>query len=289
MSGVICVKGLKLFGKHGVFAPERENGQAFIIDVECRLDIAEAAVGDAYAKTVCLNQICHAISDVSKQGPYNLIETFADKIADGLLAKFPTISAVDAVVYKPDAPVDFEITHTCVRVSRRRAYRVALGLGSNVGDKLANLQRAIGYLKTTLDLRIDRVSSFYQSAPHGPIVQDDFVNMCVVGQTYLEPHALLDVVKRLELDMGRTPSAHWGPREIDIDILCHGHCALETQDLTLPHPQMFNRAFVLIPLAEIAGDWVISGSNVSEHLSTNSAQDGHCKAVFLYESEDSGS
>jgi 2-amino-4-hydroxy-6-hydroxymethyldihydropteridine diphosphokinase len=96
------------------------------------------------------------------------------------------------------------------------------------------------------------MSSLYRTAPVGVTDQPDFLNLAVQAETVLEPHELLTLVKRVERDIGRRPTFRWGPRVVDIDILLYGDRVLETPELTIPHPQMSNRAFVLVPLAEIA-------------------------------------
>ena len=105
-------------------------------------------------------------------------------------------------------------------------------------------------------IELAAVSRFYRTAPWGKIDQDWFVNACALGRTRLEPEALLERIKALEVELGRAPAERWGPRVIDIDLIAYGDVTLKTERLTLPHPELFNRAFVLVPLAEIAPDLV---------------------------------
>ena len=137
--------------------------------------------------------------------------------------------------------------------------RVALALGSNVGDKANNLRRALRAIGSEPGIELTAVSRFYRTAPWGKTDQDWFVNACALARTNLKPEALLERVKRLEVELGREPTERWGPRVIDIDLIAYGDVALRTERLTLPHPELFNRAFVLAPLAEIAPDLVIGG------------------------------
>lgn len=136
---------------------------------------------------------------------------------------------------------------------------VFLSLGSNLGDRLANLRDARRRLERKV--RIDRVSSVYDTDPVGYEDQPAFLNAVVQGWTDLEPMPLLDFVKDVEEEMGRVPTLYWGPRLIDIDILTYGRMRIETLDLVIPHPEMLKRAFVLVPLAEIAPHFNIPGAS----------------------------
>jgi 2-amino-4-hydroxy-6-hydroxymethyldihydropteridine diphosphokinase len=127
---------------------------------------------------------------------------------------------------------------------------VYLGLGSNLGDRDAYLRAAIGKLAELLHL--ERVSSVYESEPLLVVDQPLFHNLACAGKTPLDPFSLLRALKRIESDLGRVPGPRYGPRVIDIDLLLLDDVVLTTPELTIPHPAMLQRAFVLIPLAEIA-------------------------------------
>jgi 2-amino-4-hydroxy-6-hydroxymethyldihydropteridine diphosphokinase len=145
-----------------------------------------------------------------------------------------------------------------------KATEVGLGLGSNIGDRPANILRALELLETRHVLKVTAVSSIYSTLPWGYIEQDVFANACALAQTELDPASLLAAIKAVEAEMGRKETIRWGPRLIDIDILFYGGQALATPDLVLPHKEIFNRAFVLIPLAEIAPDLILDGRSVRE-------------------------
>lgn len=127
---------------------------------------------------------------------------------------------------------------------------VFLALGTNLGERAANLDRARQELSKVVE--IDRKSSIYETPPWGVTDQPAFLNQVLAGRTMLVPQELLAAVKQIEKDMGRVPSVRFGPRLIDIDILLYGNTLLNTPELTIPHPRMFERAFVLVPLLEIA-------------------------------------
>ena len=141
---------------------------------------------------------------------------------------------------------------------------VYLGLGSNLGNRRDNLDRALDFLSQRL--RIGKVSSIYDTEPVGNINQPRFLNLVCQAYTTLSPIELLALVKGIENKLGRVPSKSNAPRPIDIDILFYGDQVIETPELIVPHPRLAERAFVLIPLAEIAPELVhpVSGKTIEE-------------------------
>jgi 2-amino-4-hydroxy-6-hydroxymethyldihydropteridine diphosphokinase len=140
---------------------------------------------------------------------------------------------------------------------------VYLSLGTNIGDRKANLREAIKQLAAK-GINVIRVSGVYETEPVGKKDQPFFLNICVEASTELMPFALLDSVKGIEASMGRTPSAvKWGPRIIDIDILFYSNIMLQTDRLAIPHNEIKNRRFVLVPLAELAPDLIHPGNEKS--------------------------
>ena len=127
---------------------------------------------------------------------------------------------------------------------------IYLGLGTNLGDRIANLDQAIESL--TERVEITGVSAVYETDAWGLEEQPDFLNMCVAGETNLSPNALLQFVKQLESLLGRVPSERWGPRLIDIDILFYDQFIMQELELTIPHKGVADRATVLVPLSDIA-------------------------------------
>jgi 2-amino-4-hydroxy-6-hydroxymethyldihydropteridine diphosphokinase len=139
-----------------------------------------------------------------------------------------------------------------------------IALGSNIGDKAANIDRAIGLITQTGDVRLVRRSRDFSTPPWGKTDQDWFVNACISVATALSPHALLARAQEVERKMGRERTVKWGPRIIDVDLLIYRDVSLNEADLVLPHPYIGERAFVLAPLMDIAPDLQIKGKSVRE-------------------------
>lgn len=128
---------------------------------------------------------------------------------------------------------------------------IYLSIGTNMGDRTQNLQAALAGLQHLMQIK--KISSIYETAPWGPIqAQPAFYNICVSGDTKLEPIQFLDKSKALEVTIGRLDGLRWGPRLIDIDLLFYENVELITERLIIPHKEVAGRAFVLAPLAEIA-------------------------------------
>ena len=132
--------------------------------------------------------------------------------------------------------------------------RVFLGLGSNLGDRLENLERGLGTLGERM--KLVKCSSIYETEPWGFAEQPAFLNCVVKGETSDSPEGVLEILKEAEKRAGRRATFAWGPREFDADLLFYGRRIVNLPLLTVPHPRMQERAFVLVPLAEIAPDFV---------------------------------
>jgi 2-amino-4-hydroxy-6-hydroxymethyldihydropteridine diphosphokinase len=149
-----------------------------------------------------------------------------------------------------------------------------IALGGNVGDVRATLDRAVAMLGEGPGLRVVARSSDYRTPPWGVTDQPTFVNAVIAADTTLTPYGLLARAHDVERSLGRdrTHEQRWGPRPIDIDILAYDDLVLDTPDLALPHPRLFERAFVLVPLTEIAPDRIIAGRGVAAALAQLSTQ-----------------
>jgi len=131
---------------------------------------------------------------------------------------------------------------------------VYLSLGSNINDRAANLKQAISSLPPQMTVK--KKSKVYETPPWGYTEQAPFLNLVVMATTYVEPEPLLKHLKRLEVALGRKATFRYGPRSIDIDILFYDDLVMETPSLTIPHPHVYDRGFVLVPLMDIAPELV---------------------------------
>jgi 2-amino-4-hydroxy-6-hydroxymethyldihydropteridine diphosphokinase len=129
----------------------------------------------------------------------------------------------------------------------------AIALGSNLGDSLKTLEAALQHLAQTPGITLLRVSPWYKTRPLGP-AQPDYLNGCALLGVTLSPQALLTTLLAIEDQFGRVREERWGPRTLDLDLLLYGDLVLQTPDLIIPHPRLAERAFVLVPLADIAPD-----------------------------------
>jgi 2-amino-4-hydroxy-6-hydroxymethyldihydropteridine diphosphokinase len=145
---------------------------------------------------------------------------------------------------------------------------VLLALGGNIGDVRATFERAIAMLCDNDAVRLVARSSDYRTPPWGVTDQPAFINAAIIAASALPPRALLARAQDIERALGRnrTNEPQWGPRPIDIDILAYDDLSMRESDLKLPHPHLFERAFVLLPLAEIASDRVVAGRRIGDAL-----------------------
>lgn len=141
----------------------------------------------------------------------------------------------------------------------KTAYTAYIGLGSNLGDKRANLEKALELLDNTPGVQLKRVASYYRTAPQGGPVQAWYFNTVAEVVSSLEPQQLLTALFKIEEGLGRVRTVRWGPRTIDLDLLLYGRSEICSAALTLPHPRMLERAFVMAPLAELAPGLVLQG------------------------------
>jgi 2-amino-4-hydroxy-6-hydroxymethyldihydropteridine diphosphokinase len=151
--------------------------------------------------------------------------------------------------------------------------RAYVGLGSNVGDRLGHLRSAVAALRANEKIVVTDVSSVYETDPVGP-AQPDFLNAAVAVDTDLSPQEMMRVLKAIERDIGRVPRERWGPREIDLDLLVYGDRRIDSDDLVVPHPQIAARAFVLVPLTELAPALDVPGVGDASSLLARLGREG---------------
>ncbi|WP_299035865.1 dihydroneopterin aldolase [uncultured Pseudokineococcus sp.] len=269
----IELRGLRVRGRHGVLAAERELGQEFVVDLALEVDTRAAAASDDVLDTVHYGEVAEEVAAVVAGEPVALLERLAQRVADVVLAR-ERVLAVEVAVHKPQAPIPLVFDDVVVRVRRTsaRAGRAAgpggagagtpvvLALGSDLGDRAEVLRSAVAALARVPGLVLTGVSPVVESAPvrlpgteaaESPDPeQQPFLNAVVVGTTTLAPLDLLAACQRVEAGHGRVRRERWGPRTLDVDVVdLGGALARDDERLLLPHPRAHQRAFVLRPWA----------------------------------------
>ncbi|WP_279479823.1 2-amino-4-hydroxy-6-hydroxymethyldihydropteridine diphosphokinase [Aureimonas sp. SK2] len=146
--------------------------------------------------------------------------------------------------------------------------RAYLGLGGNLGDPVKAMRQALHALDADDRTQVVSVTPVYRTPPWGLVEQPPFLNACAAVETRRTPEELLDLCLSIEASLHRDRAVRWGPRTVDLDILDFGGVALHTERLTLPHPRMADRAFVLVPLADLAPGLAVEGVGIAERLQT---------------------
>jgi dihydroneopterin aldolase/2-amino-4-hydroxy-6-hydroxymethyldihydropteridine diphosphokinase len=247
----IKITNLEVFCHHGVYKEENVLGQKFLVSVELYAELSMAAKNDDILKSVNYGQVCHFIKEVMENNTYKLIETLTEQLARAILLRFSMVEKIKIEVKKPWAPILLPIETVSVEMERQW-HKVYLSLGSNMGDKMLNLNSAIDLLKSEEGCKVTKVSAFIQTEPVGGVKQDDFINCALELKTLLSPEELLDLIAEIENKLLRVRTIYWGPRTIDLDILFYENEVIYSERLTIPHPEIKNRGFVLEPMCQIA-------------------------------------
>lgn len=248
----VIVRGLRVRGRHGVLAAERRDGQDFIVDAVLQVDTVSAAASDRLADTVDYAALADRLAAVVSGQPVDLLETLAERLAAVCLLD-RRVEVADITVHKPRAPLRVSAAEVAVRVVCRQLVETAIGLGANLGDRLAHMRRALTLLAAHDRLRVRAVSAVYESpAVGGPAEQGAYLNAVALVDSDLDPADLLGVLHVVEAACGRERHERWGPRTLDLDLLAVGATIRDGAALTLPHPRAHERAFVLAPWQDVA-------------------------------------
>ena len=247
----ISIAKMEFLGHTGCFDFEKKDGQKFIVSLDIFIDRIGGCYTDELKDTVDYAQIYEITKGIVSTDTGNLIECLAQKISDGVLNADDRIEKVVVTVSKPEAPVKGIFETMEVTIERRRKEFVILSLGSNLGDREANILAAEEALKGLPGVEGFRSASIYETEPMGLEEQPYFLNTCVGFYTDIEPFDLLDKIHVIENELLRTRDIHWGPRTIDIDIIFYGDRVIMKPELTIPHPRWHLRSFVTVPLREI--------------------------------------
>lgn len=247
----IRIENLEIYAYHGVMEEEKKLGQRFFITAELGADLKAAASRDDIELSVDYGAIAQEMLRFATENRWNLIETLADRLAADLLLRFKGLTSAKIQVSKPGAPVPLPIQNISVTAERKKTMAF-VALGSNMGDRNAYLSRAVELTEKEEGIRLIKVSKFIETDPYGKTDQNDFLNAVMMIETILTPQELLDFCHQLEKDAKRVRKELWGPRTLDADILFYGREIISTENLNIPHPDLVNRDFVLIPMEEVA-------------------------------------
>ena len=293
----ISVEGIRVQGHHGVLATERETGQLFLADVVAHVNVRAAASTDELARTVNYSDIADRVAEVLAGDPSDLLESVAERCARVVL-EMSGVECVDIAIHKPQAPLHVEFADVVLRIRRdlhsgtlwadkrigssagsshnpldaptaRQPFderplqpvKAWIALGGNIGSVEPTLRAAVRLLDRTSGIHVEATSALVRSAAVGGPVQPDYYNAVVLVETALAPRELLHACQGVEVVHGRERTVENGPRTLDVDIVSYGDLVGDEGDLTLPHPRAHERAFVLVPVADIDADAVLPGPN----------------------------
>lgn len=247
---VINIEGLVVHAYHGVLEEENRLGQRFIISAKLFGDFEAAKKSDNVENTVNYAKVCDLIEKLTQEKKYNLIEALAHTLAFNILKEFELLDEVEITVKKPFAPIKQALDMVSVTVTEKR-HIAYLSLGSNMGEKKDYLSAAIEKLNKDELTDVIKIAPFIQTKPYGNVEQDDFINTALEIRTLRTPEGLLNLANEIEAELGRERIIHWGPRTIDIDIIFYDDVVLNTENLIIPHKEMYKREFVLEPLCNV--------------------------------------
>ena len=279
----ILIDDLRVMTVIGALPHEREIAQPIRIDLSIGVDLHEAGRSDELNATVHYGLVCERITEMARDSKDILLERLAAKVADVVL-EFDLVDEVEVKITKLRPPVPEAVESTAVIITRTRAEAAApplvshtayIALGSNLGDRERYLRFAVRELGNVVSM-----SQVFETAPvGGPEDQGAYLNMVVQIETPIDPYALIRRCQRIEANALRQRIVHWGPRTLDVDVLFYDDVRITSEHLTLPHPRIFERRFVLAPLSEVApqlcpADWeatlppgLISVSHTNSELS----------------------
>ena len=250
MKDQIRITGLEVYAHHGVFPEEKEKGQHFFLDAVLYTDIRKAGLTDDLDCATDYGQVCKLINQVMTGQTYDLIERAAERVAQEILLTFPLVER-ELELHKPEAPIPYPFGDVSVKIERGW-HKVYIAFGSNMGEKEYYLEKGLDELKRHPLCKSGKMSSIYRTSPYGGVEQEDFLNGVLELYTLLSPFELLEKMQQVENLAGRERKVHWGPRTLDLDMLLYDDQIIDSEKLTVPHADMQNRDFVLVPLCEIA-------------------------------------
>lgn len=256
----INIKGLKIYGYHGVLKEEKDEGQEFLIDAKLCFDMTNAGLLDELDLTVDYSKVSETVRETFLEKKYDLIETVAEAVAREILINYAMVEEVYITIHKPHAPIPMDFDDVSVNI-KRKWNQVYLGVGSNLGDRNKYIQDAIDSLNKDKYIKDVKCSTLIETKPYGNVEQGDFLNGVIELWTLMNPKELLNRLHEIESSAKRTREIHWGPRTLDLDILFYENTIMSTDELSIPHADIENRLFVLEPLCELNSSLVNPKNN----------------------------
>lgn len=251
----IIIENLNVFAHHGVYPEEARDGQNFYVNAVLYTDTKKAGYSDELEDSTNYGEVCQEIHCFLTEHTYKLLEAAAEKLAEYLLQTFPLIQELTLEIRKPEAPIPLPFESVSVKIHRgwNRAF---IALGSNIGDRQAYIGNALKHLGKDGNIRNIRVSTLIETKAYGGVEQEDFLNGVLECETLYSPERLLLRLQEEEQLAQRKREIHWGPRTLDLDVLFYEDEVWDKAHLTIPHPDMINRDFVLKPMSELAPNFV---------------------------------
>ena len=214
----IIIKDLEIYAFHGVNIEEKNLGQKFLISVELVMDLRVAGKNDELMATVNYAQLCIALEKEFTKEKYDLIEHAAEELCIFILLNYERVQQVKLLLKKPWAPIGRMVDYAAVELERgwHTAY---IALGSNLGDKEANVRQAVERIQDSNMNKVIQTSKWYETEPVGYVDQDTFINGALEIKTLLTPKELMQCLIEIEKELKRERTIPWGPRTIDLDVL----------------------------------------------------------------------
>lgn len=249
LNDIISIKSLELYGYHGTFEQEKILGQKYLLDLDIEIGDSFFSINDDLSKTVDYSELIKFIREYFENNKRDLLETISNEIVFEIFNKFSNVIQVNLELLKPACHVGigFKGMKICVN---RRIHKVYLSLGSNLGNREENLMSAYKLLEEN-NIKIIKKSNIIETEPYGDVPQDKFLNSVIEVSTLLRPRELMCLLWDIEKKLKRERKIRWGPRTIDLDILLYDKDIIVEDDVVIPHYDMHNREFVLLPLCEI--------------------------------------
>lgn len=244
----VRINNLEVYAYHGRTRQEKEQGQVFYISAVLYTDLRPAGITDQIERAIDYGEICNFIAKFMRSRTYQLIETVAERLAEEILLNFSKVNEIQLEIRKQSALASqpFESISAMIKRSWHTVY---LSFSSNYGDRKSYINQGIVLLKESKACRVEQYSDVFVSGTS----DNTYFSGVLKLKTLYTPWELRDLLTRIEERTGRIPNDHRAPRTLDLDILFYDDQIIQSAELCVPHIDMENRDFVLIPLAQIAG------------------------------------